>query len=101
MNFDRNSRLPLLISLLLLLFTLALYWPALHCDFINYDDHQYVVGNSHVHTGLTFETCRWAFNIGYACNWHPLIWLSHMADCQLFGLDPRGHHLMNLIFHLA
>ncbi|HOX56929.1 MAG TPA: tetratricopeptide repeat protein [Candidatus Paceibacterota bacterium] len=101
MNFDWKSRVPLLIGSLLVLLTLAAYWPALNCGFINYDDHQYVVGNPRVHTGLSLENCRWAFNIGYASNWHPLTWLSHMADCQLFGLDPRGHHLMNLIFHLA
>jgi protein O-mannosyl-transferase len=101
MNFDWKSRLPLLIGFMLLLATLALYWPVLHCEFINYDDHPYVVGNSHVHAGLTLQGCRWAFGIGYACNWHPVTWLSHMADCQIFGLDPRGHHLTNLLLHLA
>ncbi len=101
MNFDWKNRRPWLIGLALLLITLAVYWPVLNCEFINYDDHPYVVGNPHVHAGLTLENCRWAFGIGYACNWHPVTWLSHMADCQLFGLDPRGHHLTNLLLHLA
>ena len=101
MNFGRKSRLSLFIGFALLLLTLALYWPALNCNFLHYDDHPYVIENPHVHGGLTLEACRWAFNIGYAGNWHPLTWLSHMADCQLFGLDPRGHHLTNLIFHVT
>src|SRR3974377_1231022 len=99
MKFGLKSRLSLLIALTLLLSTFALYWPALRCEFVNYDDHQYVVGNPHVHAGFTGEACRWAFGVGYACNWHPLTWLSHMADCRIFGLDPRGHHLTNVLLH--
>ena len=101
MNFDRKKRLPLLISLALVLITLATYWRLLSSDFVNYDDNKYVTENHHVQAGLTFPGLRWAFDIGYASNWHPLTWLSHMLDCQLFGLDPRGHHLTNLLFHLA
>ena len=99
MRFRIENRPVLWASAALLLATLGVYWQVLSCDFINYDDHQYVSGNPHVHAGLTLQSLRWAFNIGYASNWHPLTWLSHIADCQVFGLQPRGHHLTNLLFH--
>ncbi len=83
----------------LLLFTLVLYWPVLNCDFVNYDDDRYLTENPQVQGGLSLQSLRWAFSTGYASNWHPLTWLSHMADCQVFGLQPRGHHLTNLLFH--
>jgi tetratricopeptide (TPR) repeat protein len=101
MKFDWKRRLPWFIGLGLLLITLAVYWGLLSCAFLNYDDNSYVTENFHVHGGLTLRGLRWAFGVGYAANWHPLTWLSHMADYQLFGSNPRWHHLMNLIFHLA
>ena len=101
MRFDWKRRLPWFIGLGLLLITLAVYWGVLSCAFLNYDDNSYVTDNLHVHGGLTLRGLRWAFNVGYAANWHPLTWLSHMADYQLFGPNPRGHHLTNLVFHLA
>ncbi|HZQ47689.1 MAG TPA: tetratricopeptide repeat protein [Verrucomicrobiae bacterium] len=85
----------------LLLITLAAYWPALSCDFVNYDDLGYVTENSHVQGGLSMATLGWAFTTGDQSNWHPLTWLSHALDCQLYGLKPSGHHLTNLLFHLA
>jgi Flp pilus assembly protein TadD len=84
---------------LLALVTIALYWPATSYDFVNYDDNVYVLDNAHVTGGLTLENARWAFRSGYAANWHPVTWLSHMLDCQLFGLAPRGHHLTNVLLH--
>jgi protein O-mannosyl-transferase len=101
MSFARKSGPPLLVGCALVVATLALYWPVLDCDFVNYDDHPYVVGNSPVRAGLTLEGLRWAFGVGYACNWHPVTWLSHMADCEFFSLNPGGHHLTNLLLHLA
>jgi protein O-mannosyl-transferase len=101
MRIRIENRPVLWASLALLLATLGVYWRVLSCDFINYDDFPYVSRNPHVHAGLTLQSLRWAFNIGYASNWHPLTWLSHIADCQVFGLQPRGHHLTNLIFHVA
>ncbi|MGH8022395.1 MAG: hypothetical protein ACRED1_02355, partial [Limisphaerales bacterium] len=89
------------ICLCLAIGTLALYWPTRHDAFINFDDDAYVTGNSHVKSGLTWAGVVWAFKSGYAANWHPLTWISHMTDCQLFGLDPAGHHLMNALFHAA
>ncbi|UCF42748.1 MAG: tetratricopeptide repeat protein [Planctomycetota bacterium] len=70
-------------------------------EFIGYDDNQYVVDNPQVKAGITHKSLLWAFTSTRASNWHPLTWLSHMLDCELFGLNPCGHHLMNLFFHLA
>jgi protein O-mannosyl-transferase len=81
--------------------TVALYLPMLHNSFINYDDPDYILGNDHVKAGLTWPGIVWAFQSGEASNWHPLTWISHMLDCQLFGLNPAGHHLTNLLLHAA
>jgi Flp pilus assembly protein TadD len=90
-----------LLALLLALVTLALYWPATQCDFVNYDDTMYVIDNSHVTSGLTLANAGWAWRTGYAANWHPVTWLSHMLDCQMFGLKPWGHHLINMLLHAS
>jgi len=89
--------------------TLTLYLPILQHGFVNYDDPDYVTGNVHVQAGLTWSGIVWAFKSGfpftgihYAANWHPLTWISHMLDCQLFGLKhPGGHHLTSLLLHTA
>jgi tetratricopeptide (TPR) repeat protein len=70
-------------------------------DFVNYDDSDYVTANRHVQGGFTWENVRWAFTSGHASNWHPLTWYSHMADWQLFGEHPWGHHLVNVVFHIV
>ncbi len=70
-------------------------------EFVNYDDQVYVTQNKHVLSGLSGENIRWAFTSGYASNWHPLTWLSHIVDCELFGPNPYRHHLTNLFFHIA
>ncbi len=88
------------ICLLLGLLTLAVYWPVRQNGFIDYDDQQYVTQNEHLRQGVTWGATRWALSSGYAANWHPLTWLSHMLDYQLFGLNPAGHHLVNLAFHI-
>src|SRR5271155_4739289 len=75
-----------LLALLLGVLTVALYWPALSHDFINYDDDVYVTANIHVQAGLTWENIKWAFTNPVASNWHPLTTLSHMLDCQVYGL---------------
>jgi protein O-mannosyl-transferase len=87
------------LAVLLALATVALYWPATRCDFINLDDHLYVTSNVHVQSGLTLEGINWVFCNPVACNWHPLTMLSHMMDCQLFGLKPWGHHLTSVLLH--
>jgi len=68
-------------------------------DFITYDDPFYVTKNPDVNAGLTGRSVKWAFTVMHASNWHPLTWLSHMLDCELFGLNPKGHHLVNLALH--
>jgi tetratricopeptide (TPR) repeat protein len=92
---------PRLIGLLLALITLLAYLPAARDGFVNYDDQDYVTENSVVQKGLTWTGIKWAFTTGHASNWHPLTWLSHMADCELFGLNPGAHHLVNVLFHTA
>ncbi len=96
----RNKQI-LLIYLLLPVAVLIAFWQVNQCDFINYDDPAYVTENVHIRHGITLEAVRWAFTAGYAANWHPLTWMSHMLDVQLFGLNPHGHHLTNLLFHIA
>src|SRR4051794_13755713 len=80
----RASR-SLWISILLVGVTLAVYWPVTGFDFINYDDNDYVSENHHVLGGLTWRGVVWAFSTGQTGNWHPLTWISHMADGQFFG----------------
>jgi tetratricopeptide (TPR) repeat protein len=81
--------------------TLTLFWPLAAHDFVSYDDGIYIIDNPHVNTGLNWENVVWAFRTGYAGNWHPLTWLSHMLDVQLFGLRPGWHHLVSVLFHAA
>jgi len=93
-------RRELFIGLFLTVATLAVFWQVLDHDFVSYDDTKYVTENHYVQAGLTKEGLIWAFTTTRASNWHPLTWLSHMLDCQLYGLNPRGHHLTNVFFHL-
>src|SRR3954447_17860696 len=69
--------------------------------FINVDDSDYVFRNPMVTGGLTLEGIRWAFTHVYSANWHPLTWLSHMSDCELYGIQPGGHHVTNVLLHGA
>jgi protein O-mannosyl-transferase len=90
---------PRFIGLLLAFVTLVIYLPATSDQFINYDDPDYVVDNPVVEQGLTWAGLKWAFMGAHDSNWHPLTWLSHMADCDLFRLNPGGPHLVNILFH--
>jgi hypothetical protein len=81
--------------------TLAVYWPARHYKFVAYDDNDYVYENQMVRAGLTWHGVEWAFVDRQANNWHPLTWLSHMTDCQFFGLNAGGPHMVNVAFHCA
>ncbi len=78
---------------------MVLYFPASHFGFVNLDDQVYVTGNPHVNRGVTAAGVKWAFETGYAANWHPLTWLSHMVDCQIFGARAGGHHTTSLMLH--
>jgi Flp pilus assembly protein TadD len=80
---------------------LVLYWPLRDYGFVSYDLDTYLRGNAMVRRGLSGEGVRWAFTTFHGSNWHPLTWLSHMLDVQLFGLDPGPHHLANLLWHAA
>jgi protein O-mannosyl-transferase len=82
-----------------MVFTLALYNQANHFPFISYDDDRYVSENPHVRAGITWNTVTWALTSTDEANWHPLTWMSHALDCQLFGLNPGGHHLSNILLH--
>src|SRR5258706_8800960 len=101
MDSCEEKRRAGIICLILVAGTLAIFGRVAGFDFINYDDLDYVTENWHVRSGLTLEGVVWAFTTGYSSNWHPLTWMSHMADCQLYGLNPAGHHLTNLLFHVA
>jgi len=98
--WDRHH-LTLIISLILILGTLAVFWQVRNHEFINLDDNEYVTNNPQVKSGLALRGVIWAFTTGHASNWHPLTWLSHMLDCTLYGLNPGGHHVTNLLFHIA
>lgn len=99
-NIPKRWRLPLALVLIAAL-TVAVYWPVLHNDFISYDDTDYVTVNMMVRQGLTLKGFIWAFTAFHAANWHPLTWLSHMLDVELFGLNPLGHHAVSLLLHAA
>lgn len=96
-----NRHAHLLVAALLIVLTLAAFWPLSRCDFVGYDDEQYITDNPRIQTGISAESIRWAFTSFYASNWHPLTWISHMVDWRLFGANPVGHHAVNLIFHAA
>lgn len=91
-------RLPLAMALVAAL-TVAVYWPVLHNGFIDFDDDAYVTVNMMVRQGLTYKGFIWAFGTFHAGNWHPLTWLSHMLDVELFGLNPIGHHATSMMIH--
>lgn len=88
-----------LVPALVVLATLAAFWPVLQNGFVNYDDPDYVTSNSMVRSGLTWPGVRWALTTGHAANWHPVTWLSHMADVSLFGVNPAAHHAVSLLIH--
>jgi hypothetical protein len=90
----------LLISSLLVLLVLAVFLQVGNHSFVNFDDPQYVYENPHVQRGLTKESLAWAFTSTGQANWHPLTWLSHMTDVELFGLDAGWHHRVSVLFHL-
>ena len=97
--FRPPQKRRLILSLLLVLATLALYNQVTRAPFLNFDDVVYVIDNPHVHAGLTWNTVVWAFHTSEAANWHPVTWLSHALDYQIFGLNPAGPHMINVLLH--
>ncbi len=88
------------LGIVLALAIVAVYYPVHSHPFVNYDDEGYIIKNSQVQSGLHWETVSWAFTTYHESNWHPLTWLSHALDCQLFQLNPAGHHDTNLLLHV-
>jgi hypothetical protein len=99
MTTARNNRQLFLISAVLVLVTVALYWPTARFEFINLDDPTYILQNPKVSQGVTGNGAMWAFTHFHGANWHPLSWISHMVDVSLFGFQPAGHHLVNVALH--
>jgi tetratricopeptide (TPR) repeat protein len=96
---DRRLTLWLCLALAAALF--AVYAPVASHEFLDWDDGAYVKNNPHVYHGLTAAGLGWALSTHHMGNWHPLTWLSHMLDCELFGLDAGAHHLVNVALHAA
>lgn len=101
MSGGKTSDRALLLSLGvgLVLVTLAAFGTVRHCEFVSYDDPDYVTENLRIQAGLTLRGIEWAFTSFHAGNWHPVTWLSHMFDCHWFGLNPAAHHLINALLH--
>ena len=91
---------PIVLGLLLVIATLALYAPVTHYPFTNLDDDYYIIRNQHIQMGLGWGTVKWALTSYDADNWHPLTWISHALDVQVFQLNPHGHHDTNLMLHV-
>jgi protein O-mannosyl-transferase len=100
-TFQHPQKRKLILSLLLALATLALYNPVTRAPFLNYDDQIYVTENPQVLAGLTWNTIVWCFRTPRAVDWHPITWLSYALDSQMFGLNPAGYHLTNVLMHAA
>jgi tetratricopeptide (TPR) repeat protein len=96
-----SSKNRLAIGIALAVLTIAAYGRVAGNGFINLDDNDYVTASPHVQAGLTWSSIRWAFTTGHSANWHPLTWLSHMLDVQVYGMNAGGHHLTSLALHVA
>jgi len=96
-----SARKKTLLVVLLVIVIFAVFWQSTDHEFLTYDDNLYVTDNLHVKTGLTSRNMLWAFTTIEASNWHPVTWWSHMLDCQIHGLNPKGHHLTNVLLHIA
>lgn len=100
MNMNK-THFTFLMGLMLAVITLAIYWKVANYEFINLDDPGFITENIHVATGLSLKNIVWAFTPEPGVGWFPVTWLSHMADVQMFGLNPRWHHLENVFIHVA
>ncbi|MBW2438642.1 MAG: hypothetical protein JRF29_15260, partial [Deltaproteobacteria bacterium] len=96
-----RSHLHIWVCVFLIGAVLSVYSGVINFDFILFDDNQYVTGNVQVRTGLTRQGLTWSLFSTHSANWHPLTWLSHMADVEFYGLNAGGHHLTNVLFHIA
>jgi Flp pilus assembly protein TadD len=96
----QRHRAKITICLLLIIVNLVVFWQVTGHDFVSYDDKEYITDNPKVQGGWTLNGIAWAFTTRHHHHWHPVTWLSHMTDCQLFDLDPGRHHLINLVLHI-
>ena len=97
----KNTRTKTIICIFLIVATFCIYSQIQDHAFINFDDDLYITNNLNVQAGLTSESVKWAFTTSHPPYWHPVTWLSHILDYQLYGLTPKGHYLTNLFFHIA
>lgn len=95
----QSNRRNVVVCLLLLLATISVYGSLVGHSFLNYDDLQYVSENPHVQSGIGLRSLQWMLTSFYASNWHPLTWLSHAVDLELYGPNPAGHHITSLLIH--
>ncbi len=95
-----QKKANIIVIIILITGTLAVFWQVTGYNFINYDDIFYIIKNPYVREGISLESVKWAFTSLQSLHWHPLTWLSHMLDVQLFGLNAKAHHSMNLLFHI-
>jgi hypothetical protein len=93
----KTQKLPIVLALTALVW--IVFGQTVHFDWVRYDDHDYVYRSGHVTSGLSFSNIGWAFTHFHAANWHPITTLSHMLDCQLFGVNPARHHLSSVVIH--
>jgi len=98
-SFTLSGNRAYLLGLLLIIFTIALYYPVRTHPYVNYDDNVYVTDNVHIQNGLTWDTVSWAFVTDDGGNWHPLTWLSHALDVEMYDLTPGGHHQTSMLLH--
>ena len=91
----------ILISICLAAAIVAVYWPVYKYGFVKYDDDAYVTDNKNIQSGYTWENLKWTFTTGHASNWHPLTWMSHTLDFKIFRWYAGGHHITNVLFHIA
>ena len=90
-----------LVYVVLSVFTLAIYWQTREFEFLNWDDDLFVTENPRVTSGLAEENFAWSFGIHGPGQWHPMAWWVHQFNCQVFGLEPGAHHLVNVLLHVA
>ena len=97
---SRDSRI-VISCLVLVAATLAFYNPIIHNQFTGFDDWNYLLKNPQIQSGLTWDTVKWSLTTFHLGIWHPLTWMSHALDCQIFRLNPVGHHYTNVLLHAA
>lgn len=98
--FDfQNPKFVASVSAVLFVVVAGIYFPTVKGAFLYFDEHSYIVTNPHVNTGLSWQNIVWAISSLQFSNWYPVTWMSHMLDVQVYGMNPWGHHLTNILIH--